>query len=66
MTTAYTYNCRDCEGMEACPGSVTAGTKQEVWELMGLHARIAHGEDPADWDAETRDYLDSLIRETGA
>lgn len=63
MTKAYSYACRDCEGMEACPASVTAETKEEVWDLMGLHARIAHGENPDDWDAETRTYLDSLIKE---
>ena len=63
MTKAYSYACRDCEGMEACSASVTAETKEEVWDLMGLHARIAHGENPDDWDAETRTYLDSLIKE---
>ena len=63
MTIAYSYACRDCEGMEACPASLTAETKDEVRQLMGHHARIAHGENPNDWDQETRDYLDTLIRE---
>ncbi|WP_343082525.1 DUF1059 domain-containing protein [Ostreiculturibacter nitratireducens] len=62
MANAYTYSCRDCEGMEACPASVVAETKGEVWKLMELHAQIAHDEDPADWDKETRAYLETLIK----
>lgn len=62
MSEAYTYACRDCEGMEACPGEVTAGSKDEVWKLMELHAVIAHNEDPSSWDDETRAYLSTLIR----
>ena len=50
MTTAYSYACRDCEGMEACPASVTAATRKELWQLMGHHARISHDENPDDWD----------------
>ena len=49
--------------MEACPATVTAETVDEVKELTALHAKIAHGEDAAQWDAETRDYVLSLIRE---
>lgn len=63
MTKAYSYACRDCEGMEACPASMTAETKEELWQLTELHARIAHDENPADWDAETRAYLETLIKE---
>lgn len=63
MTAAVSYACRDCEGMETCPATVTAETRAELWELIGLHARIAHGEDPAVWDRETRDYLETLIKE---
>ncbi|MCP5086955.1 MAG: DUF1059 domain-containing protein [Rhodobacteraceae bacterium] len=63
MATAYSYACKDCEGMEECPGKVIAATKDEVWKLIELHAAVAHGEDAADWDAETRTYLESLIRE---
>ena len=40
-----------------------AETVDEVKELTALHAKIAHGEDAAQWDAETRDYVLSLIRE---
>lgn len=62
MTTAYSYACRDCEGMESCPGQVTAATEDEVWKLMELHAVVAHGEDPSAWDQDTRDYLAGLIK----
>ena len=63
MATAYSYACCDCEGMETCPGKVTAETRDEVWKLMELHASIAHGENAADWDDETREYLGTLIKE---
>lgn len=63
MTKAYSYACRDCEGMEACPASVVAETRGEVWQLIGQHAKIAHNEDASDWDQETRDYLETLIKE---
>ena len=63
MTKAFSYAYRDCEGMEACPASGVAETKDEVWQRMGEHARIAHDENPADWDQDTRDYLDTLIKE---
>ena len=59
---AYSYACKDCEGMESCPGMVVAETKDEVWKLMELHARIAHDEDPNEWDDETRTYLETLIK----
>lgn len=62
MTQAFSYACRDCEGMEACPASIVAETKDELWKLMELHTRIAHDEDASDWDEPTRDYLDTLIR----
>lgn len=62
MANAFSYACRDCEGMESCPASVVAETKDEVWKLMELHAQVAHEENPADWDSETRAYLATLIR----
>ena len=62
MKNAFSYSCRDCEGMEACPASVVAESKEEVWKLMELHAQVAHGEDPGDWDRGTRDYLETLIK----
>ena len=62
MANAFSYACRDCDGMEACPASVVAETKNEVWKLMELHAQVAHDENPAEWDGETREYLATLIR----
>ena len=62
MTKAYAYACRDCEGMEACPASIVAETRDELWEMIGHHARIAHGENADDWDRETVNYLKNLIR----
>ncbi|MDA5095705.1 DUF1059 domain-containing protein [Aliiroseovarius sp. KMU-50] len=62
MTRAYSYACRDCEGMEACPASMTTQTKDELWQLMALHAKLAHDENAADWDQDTRDYLETLIK----
>ena len=62
MKDAFSYSCRDCEGMEACPASVVAETKDEVWKLMELHAQVAHNENPADWDDGTREYLGTLIK----
>ena len=59
---AYSYACRDCEGMEDCPAAVTAQTEEEVRKLMELHAAIAHGEDSKNWDEETKTYLRSLIK----
>ena len=62
MTTAYSYACKDCEGMESCPGKVVAATEDEVWKLMELHAVVAHDEVPGEWDDETRQYLKTLIK----
>jgi len=60
--TGYSYACADCEGMEACPAKVVAETEEEVWELMKLHAKIAHDEDASEWDDETQTYLKTLIK----
>ena len=62
MANAFSYACKDCDGMEACPGKVVAATEDEVWKLMELHAVVAHGEDPSSWDQETRQYLGTLIK----
>ena len=50
--------------MEDCPGKVVAATKEELWQLVELHAALAHGENPSDWDAKTRAYVETLIRAT--
>ena len=62
MTEAYSYACKDCEGMEACPASFVAATKGELWKLIELHASIAHGEGPSDWTDDVRDYVGTLIK----
>jgi len=62
MTTIYSYACKDYPGNETCPGRFYAGTYEEVWRLMELHASVAHREDPSDWSAEDRDYLKDLIK----
>ena len=59
---AYSYACADCEGMEACPGKVVAETEAELWQLIELHAKIAHNENADEWDDETRSYLKTLIK----
>ena len=48
--------------MESCPGVVVAATEDEVWQLMELHAKVAHDENASDWDDETRSYLGTLIK----
>ena len=60
--SAYSYACADCEGMEACPGKMTAETETELVQLIELHAKIAHDEDASEWDPETRAYVLSLIK----
>ena len=60
---AYSYACADCEGMEACPGKVVAETPEEVMQLVELHAKIAHNENASEWDSETRNYVQSLIKQ---
>lgn len=62
MTTNYSYACRDYPGMEACPGHFVAESKAEIWQLLELHARVAHGEDPSAWSAEDRAELRKLIK----
>ena len=49
--------------MESCPASVIAKTKDEVWKLVELHAKVSHDENAKNWDAETREYLATLIKE---
>ena len=62
MTTTYSYACRDCEGMEACPASFVTETQEELWKLMELHAAIAHSENPSDWTDDVRDSVGTLIK----
>jgi hypothetical protein len=61
MTTIYSYACKDYPGMEQCPGRFCAATHNEIWKLIELHAAMAHGEDPAQWSADEKAKLKSLI-----
>ncbi len=59
---AYSYACADCEGMESCPGKVVAETENELWQLLALHAKLAHDENASAWDDKTRTYLKTLVK----
>lgn len=59
---AFTYVCAQFPGMDSCPGTMTAATHDELWQLVELHGRVAHGEDPADWSEEDRDQISEIIR----
>jgi hypothetical protein len=48
--------------MEACPGHFVAGSEDEIWKLMELHASLAHGEEPSAWSDEDRRDLKALIK----
>jgi predicted small metal-binding protein len=60
----YSYNCREYPGMEECPGSFVASSEEEVLKHCELHAREAHGEDPAQWSEEEAQMVKDLIRPT--
>ncbi|MFT5115398.1 MAG: putative small metal-binding protein [Parasphingorhabdus sp.] len=60
--TIYSYACSDYPGMEDCPGKVQAASESELRQLMDLHARVAHGEDPAAWSEEERAQINALIK----
>lgn len=62
MTSKYSYACKDYPGMEHCPGYFVAQSEAEVWQLMELHAAVAHDEDPATWSDEDRAYLKTLVK----
>ena len=62
MTNTYSYACKDYPGMEECPGHFVAESEKEIWQLMELHAQVAHGEDPSAWTADDRAALKELIR----
>jgi hypothetical protein len=59
---AFSYACKDFEGMEDCPGKVVAATEQELWKLIEIHAAVAHGEDVSTWDETTRAAVAKLIK----
>ena len=59
---AYSYSCKDFPGMEACPGSFTAGTESELWKHIELHAKEAHQENPNEWSEDDRRGVKGAIR----
>lgn len=54
MNTTYSSACKDYPGMEICPGRFEAGTEEELWKHLELHASVAHNEDPASWLSSKR------------
>lgn len=60
--TAYSYACAEFPGMEECPGKVQAATETELWELIKIHAQIAHGEDVSAWSDEDIAQVSALIK----
>jgi predicted small metal-binding protein len=50
--------------MEQCPGSFVAASEEEVLKHVELHAREAHGEDPAKCSEEEAHMVKDLIRPT--
>ena len=65
MKSGYSYACCDYPEMESCPGKFVAETKDELWQVMEVHARLAHGEDPSDWSNEDRAFIEGLIKTEG-
>jgi predicted small metal-binding protein len=57
----YTYACAEFPGMEECPGKFTAATQEELWKLMELHGREAHGENPDEYSEDDRRQVQQLI-----
>ena len=60
--TAYNYACCEFPGMEDCPGKVQAASKDELWQLIAIHARVAHGEEMSEWSEADREQVSALIR----
>jgi predicted small metal-binding protein len=48
--------------MEGCPGKFQAQTEDELHELIGTHARVAHGEDVSAWSDEEKAQIQALIK----
>ena len=62
MNTTFSYACKDYPGMEDCPGCFVTESREELRQLIELHARVAHGEDPSAWSDEDKATLERLIR----
>lgn len=59
---AYSYACREFPGMDGCPGSFVTETEDELGQILEVHGRVAHGEDPAAWTPDDRRQIGDLIR----
>ncbi len=62
MMTAYSYAYSEYPGMEACPSKFQAETEAELWQLLEIHGKIAHGEDASDWSDDERGQIQALIK----
>jgi predicted small metal-binding protein len=65
MTKTYSYACADFPGMEACPAHFTTETEDQLWNVINLHAKEAHGEDPSEWPAEDIATVKNTIKVDG-
>ena len=57
----YSYACKNCPGMETCPGQFHAQTEAELWKLIELHAKLAHNENPDAWSPDDKAQVKALI-----
>jgi predicted small metal-binding protein len=48
--------------MEACPAHFHTETKEELWKVIELHAKLAHDEEASQWPAEDVAQLKALIK----
>jgi DNA-binding CsgD family transcriptional regulator len=61
-TGACSYACSDYPGFHYCSGKVQAKTESELWQLIKVHAIVAHEEVPAKWTYEERKQIKALIK----
>lgn len=59
---AHAYRCAELEGMSDCPGYFVTGEQDELWQILEVHGRVAHDEDPAQWTEAERGQIAALIR----
>lgn len=62
MTKTYSFACKDYPGMEACPAHFTTETEEQLWSVINLHAKEAHGEDASEWPPEDIATVKSAIK----
>lgn len=60
--TVYSYACREFPGMGNCPGRFETATEDELWQVLEVHAKVAHQENPAQWSPDERNQIKGLIR----